>query len=262
MLRSNSPIRRWLGPEGTEFIEHAAGAIQRILPHVEITGWDEVPRDQVPLEEAKSVWLNSKRKEIRVILPVGSQDPEIGNRVLTTIVRRRRVPVARQIAGQTLDTREFDICRRIALRIDEIIQGNPLLMSAATMKAVRDVFDEGVIADHITNHQHGDYHSLIMSMSGLFSYLHKLSEQTYENRSLTFGCVVDSTKSSGSNAAEFPKEFLEAKKYKALSDGFRTAYYVSRDGHLLDFLDLDVSEKNGCSADTMYIPTGPNRWLG
>jgi DisA bacterial checkpoint controller nucleotide-binding len=36
-----------------------------------------------------------------------------------------------------------------------------------------------------------------------------------------------------------PDEFLTLKKYKALSDGFRTAYYVSATGEILNFVDLD-----------------------
>jgi hypothetical protein len=37
----------------------------------------------------------------------------------------------------------------------------------------------------------------------------------------------------------FPDDFLRSKKYKALSDGFRTAYLVSTHGAVIDFIDLD-----------------------
>lgn len=54
-----------------------------------------------------------------------------------------------------------------------------------------------------------------------------------------FGCVIDPDIATGNETAMFPGPFLEAKKYKALSDGFRTAYHVSSDGEVVDFVDLE-----------------------
>jgi hypothetical protein len=34
MLRANSRLRQEIGPQGVRFLEHAAGAVNRILPHV------------------------------------------------------------------------------------------------------------------------------------------------------------------------------------------------------------------------------------
>jgi hypothetical protein len=117
------------------------------------------------------------------------------------------------------------------------------------MKALRQAFDEEVIARHIQKH-----HQIQMSIGDLFSALHTLSEQTYENKSLSFGCLIDSKRRGGQNRAKFPSDFLVAKKkYRALSDGFRTAYYVSGDGHVLDFLDLDGYKSSSLTAHN-YFP--------
>jgi hypothetical protein len=66
-----------------------------------------------------------------------------------------------------------------------------------------------------------------------------LSEQSYENKALTFGCILDPHQTGQPSGARFPSEFLQSKKYKALSDGFRTAYIVSTDGRVLSFVDLE-----------------------
>jgi hypothetical protein len=228
VLRANSRLRELLGKNGIEFLEHSIGSFQRILPHVEISEWV-----QVPWEKLESVWVDPKRREIRVTIPIGSP-LHLDSRSLTATVRRRSVAVASRAARRTLDTREFDICKRIATRISEVLKDNPSEISGATMRAIRDSFDEDVIAQHIEIH-----YNLQMSITTLFADLHILSEQSYENKALAFGCIIDSDKRDAPTYANFPRQFLASKKYKALSDGFRTAYYVSGKGALLDFIDLE-----------------------
>src|SRR5579863_7437568 len=116
VLRSNRRLREVLGKNGLEFLDHSLGAFQRILPHVEISEWI-----QIPWEKLESVWINSKRREIRITVPIGSPD-NADSRSLTATVRRRSVAVASQAAGRTLDAREFDICKRIATRISEVLE--------------------------------------------------------------------------------------------------------------------------------------------
>lgn len=242
LLRSNSRLRGVLGEYGVEFLEHAVGAFQRILPHVELTDWT-----QVEWADRESVWVDSKRKKIRVTLAIGNAD-HVNSGSLTAIVSRRHVPVAAQAAGGTLDMREFDICKRIATRISEVVEGAPASTSGATMRAIRDSFDEDVVAQHIEIHQ-----DLEISITTLLAQIRALSEQTYENKALSFGCLIDSNASDETPGAEFPKDFLRIKRYKALSDGFRTAYRVSANGRVLDFLDLDTSESRPLTAHN-YFP--------
>ena len=63
MLRTNSRLRQTLGVAGVEFLEYAAGAIQRILPHVHLSQWKEGP-----WTKPRSVWTSSKRTRIRITL--------------------------------------------------------------------------------------------------------------------------------------------------------------------------------------------------
>jgi hypothetical protein len=120
------------------------------------------------------------------------------------------------------------------------------------MRALRQTFDEEVIAKHIQKH-----HQIRMSIGDLFISLHALSEQTYENKSLSFGCLIESAKSGKQKTAIFPSDFLfTKKKYRALSDGFRTAYKVSGDGHILDFLDLDSLHSPSLTAHNYYPDWG------
>jgi len=231
MLRANSRLRERLNSIGVELLTHIAGSIERILPHVEPLKWTEGE-----WSEPGSVWNDTDRTEIRITISIGQSDAP-GNRSLTALIKRRHVGGA---AGVTLDTREHDICGRIAARISEVMsyvfidEEMDLVTSASTIRAVRDSFDESVIADHIEN-----YHRLNMSVSSLLSALHTMSEQTYENKALVFGCVLDPEFETLGNSPRFPELFLTAKKYKALSDGYRTAYHVAGDGGVIDFVDLE-----------------------
>jgi len=105
---------------------------------------------------------------------------------------------------------------------------------SASIRAIRGSFDEAVVAEHINEH-----HQVAVQVSSILAALHTLSEQTYENKALVFGCVLDPDESNNGITTNFPEPFLSAKKYKALSDGFRTAYHVSADGAVIDFVDLD-----------------------
>ena len=171
------------------------------------------------------------------------EDPT--SRSITCSIRRRQASGARV---ETLDTREYDICKRIAVRITSVMtlmsSASGQLTSASTINALKGSFDESVISEHIESH-----HGLAMAVSAVLGSLHTLSEQTYENKALVFGCLLDPSKSS-TNGIQFPEPFLGAKKYKALSDGFKTAYHVATNGAVMDFVELqrmsapDLSERN------------------
>jgi hypothetical protein len=104
----------------------------------------------------------------------------------------------------------------------------------AAPEALRVGFDERVVARHLRN-----YHDLEVDLAAWFAALRKLAEQSYENKSLTFGCIVSTTdRSSPTAGSQFPADFLERKRYRALSDGYRTAYRVSAKGALIGFTDL------------------------
>ena len=242
MLRANSRLRRTLGDAGTQFLEHACGAIQRILPHVEVSAWEEHA-----WTEASSVWASPRRTRIRMTLAIGEQGNG-SSRSLTVVIQRRLLPGIGGAAGRTLDEREFDICKRIAFRISEVLQQAPSDESGASIGAIRDAFDEYIVAQHVEQ-----FHGLVqMPLSSVLEALHTLSEQSYENKALTFGCILESKRHVAGGGAQFPGHFLSSKKYKALSDGFRTAYHISANGRILDFVDLDRFEKKPLSEKHHY----------
>lgn len=114
------------------------------------------------------------------------------------------------------------------------MRGQPTDGGEFSLAAIRKSFDENVVAQHLEAH-----HGLEMSVGGVFDALHTLSQQTYENKSLTFGCILDPALTAANTIATFPGDFIASKKYKALSDGFRTAYHVAANGGLHDFVDLE-----------------------
>lgn len=228
LLRGNSRLRARLGTSGYQFLCHAAGAVERILPHVEVSGWREVG-----LAEAGAFWTSQERTSIRIAISVGTADTN--GRSIVANVQRKHVPVGPGTPDRRiLDTREHDICRRIAWEISAVVGFDDTEVNVASLEAIGASFDELIVAEHLEEH-----HGLNLSLRSVFASLHKLAEQTYENKSLTFGCIFDKTAKSKSSL-HFPKDFLEIKKYRALSDGYRTAYHLSSTGQVVDFLDLET----------------------
>ncbi len=228
MIKEDSRLRNTLPLKAVEFLEHAAGAIERILPHVEVDPWNDGP-----WARAESVWESPKRTGIRARLSVGTGDTD-SSRSFETIVRRRHVPVVCQAAGQTLDKREFDICKRVVLNVSRLMQTPASSWQSPFPGALSRAFDEYIVALHLNAH-----HGFQASLAPILASLHTISEQSYENKALTFGCVVEPKRASPESFQLFPREYLATKKYKALSDGNRTAYRVSSDGRMTALASLD-----------------------
>ena len=228
---------------------HTLGAFERILPHVQPLRWIE--RNW---KASRTTWTDENRQEIRVVVAIGEAGDPLG-RSLTATVRRRQLPGLGGVAGGTLDTRERDICERITARISHLIERFLALPDEdqASTRAVRGSFDEAVVSEHINEHHH-----LSIKVSSILSSLHTLSEQTYENKALVFGCVLDPDETNHGITPSFPEPFLSTKKYKALSDGFRTAYHVSAEGAVIDFFDLDIIDSPR-SSSRHYFPDWAER---
>jgi hypothetical protein len=232
MLRKNSRLRTRLDESGIRFLEYSSGAIERILPHVKVSGWKEST-----WSAAGSWWDSPRRRAIRVRLAIGNEDDN--GRSLEAFITRRSVSGSGIGTNATLDDREYDICKMIAKRVSEALSRKQSGKSDASMRAIQGAFDEYVVATHVQS-----YHGLAqMPINEVFDALHKLSEESYENKALTFGCILDPQEAVKEQNTQFPGEFLTSKKYKALSDGFRTAYHIARNGKLLDFVDLKQFEK-------------------
>jgi hypothetical protein len=164
--------------------------------------------------------------------------------IVATLERRRASGGFLRFAGRTLDKRERSICKLITSRISEILRHQSGIAGKESLLAIQDAFDGYIVAKHLESHDN------LATVSAVFDALHTLSEQSYENKALTFGCILDPKGLAPEVGSEFPGEFLSSKKYKALSDGYRTSYKVSAKGRVLDFLDLervkadDVTEKH------------------
>ncbi|MBD9478871.1 hypothetical protein [Pseudoxanthomonas sp. PXM02] len=223
---STKQLKKCLSQAELELLIHACTAITRILPHVEVVGWVETK--WMP---SGAVWASTERQKITFVAGVKARGIPSG-RALEATIRRRRESLASGVAKSTLDGREHNICALIAEEIGDIFSGHRPLPEVA-LPAVTKAFDERIVARHLAAH-----HEVTLPVGEMLNALHTLAEQTYENKAVAFGCVVE-PRVEVVNRSAFPKEFLKLKKFKALSDGYRTAYVVSGNGAIIRFVDLD-----------------------
>ena len=236
MIRANSRIRSILSSESLQFLEWAAGSVERLLPHVEVTSWTESDWSQT-----QSVWDSPKLTGIRVTIGIGTHAaPQY--RGITALVQRRAVPTGGQTRRRALDEHEYDLCKRVAFAISSMLESG-----SSSLRVARDTFDEMIISAHLKSH-----HNLELEVSEVLDVLHKLTQETYENKAISFGCILDPDISIEGEPAIFPQVLLKSKKHKALSDGFRTAYHVSTEGVIEGFVDLGRFEKQSLSGHHYY----------
>ena len=223
-----SVLRKALSVERKSLLDHAAASIERILPHASVSRWEE--GDDQP---AAARWASAQRREIRVRFRI-SVGPDSWRSLSATVRRKQTDQADGGVALRTLDLEEHRICDVIAKRLSNWI-GSPDLDEAAR-HALIDSFDEGVIAAYLGEKLGGE--SIVNT---LLKQLHGLSEQTYENSAIAFGCLLDPAGATTLGAA-FPATLLEIKKYRVLSDGYRTAYRFTASQLPIVLEDLEDSE--------------------
>jgi hypothetical protein len=230
-LRKNAKLRNDIGENGFFFLQHGLDGLTRILPHVEVRDWKiEQTASQ---SRSGAVWAGANRRELRV---------ELGLRLgesswkIVGILERRKIPSGVGAIPRTIDNREWDIADRVVKILSRIFGPNNS-GSSSSLSALRSSFDERVVAEHLAQ-----YHNLQLDLGEWLMALRRLAEQTYENKALAFGCIIDPANDRQPEpGARFPEDFLGRKgrkKYRALSDGYRTAYAISGRGAVLGFTDL------------------------
>ena len=240
ILRSNSIIRRYLELNGTIFLEHACSSFERILPHTQVSNW----KTKAGKEQPRAKWTGNNRRSIHLTLSVDSKDVRHN---ISSELARRKTPKGVGKISRTLDVREHMICQAIVKHLSSVPMQKITDTNGFYLRSSRDDFDEQVVAQHLQEH-----HDLQLDVFEVFSSIHKLAEQTYENKQLVFGCILDPNKNLSNGADTFPQKLLERKRYRVLSDGFRSAYHVANNGALLGFVDLEKFEKNSVSLKHFY----------
>ena len=221
-IPSNRRLAKKLGPDGTAFVVHCANAITRILPHTATDEWS-IERNRTP----EVTWGDNTRRYLRVTIgPVHGY-------YISARVQRQSVPIGVGAISRTLDDRERDICQAVVDTFTDTALSLGRDASAALI-SLKNIFDELVVASYLKA-----AHDLELDPGQLFRKFRSLAEQTYENKALSFGCIVDGrAQRVPAVEAVFPEDFLERKKYRALSDGYYTVYKVSRSGGLVGFVSL------------------------
>jgi len=229
-FRKNSKIYHDLGEKKITFLEYGIKAIQRILPHVEIRNIAITS-----YKKSRTKWSSNKRRSISITIGV-----EIGRKHSVNFdIFRRTIPVVPGTILRTLDSREYEICGAVEKKLSNIFLGNRNY-DESTLEAVFSSFDDAIISEHLK-----ERYDLNFDLGNLFNEVRKLAEQTYENKALMFGCLIDSdSHKKPSPKTRFPDSYFDKKKYRVLSDAYNTAYKISSYGCLISFKEIDLKSRH------------------
>jgi hypothetical protein len=245
-LRPKAKIRKALDDSGARFLEHALGAIERILPHMGARNWSfaEVKSKKLPTKKGCSpkserpvvAYTDSDRRTLKLQLSL-----LLKGRTFTigANVERHKAPSGIGSILRTVSTEEKEICTCICSLLKATLGRGDELRSRS-LDTLRDAFDQLVVATVL-----GNLTKRRTDFNVLLNALRRLSEQSYENKAIAFGLLITKNKPAKNNApgARFPDDFLSMKRFRALSDGYQTAYVVDESGRLIEFLGLPRTPK-------------------
>jgi hypothetical protein len=232
-VRRNSALARRLGTNWVRLLEHSLASLTRLLPHTESSDWQIEAGSGRP----RAAFADQNRRSLNLSVGVPAGDRSW---TLRGVLRRRSIPDGVGAISRTIDLRERDLAECVVLEIAEMMSSFRV-GDTATADALRAGFEERVVARHL-----GKHHDLELDLAAWFSALRQLAEQSYENKSLTFGCIISTAdRTAPESGSQFPVDFLERKRYRALSDGYRTAYRVSSKGAIIGFSDLPPRPPEG-----------------
>lgn len=233
-------LRRLLGESGSSFLEFGLGRLTKMLPHVETLDWTLAEK---PGKPTGATFAAADKRQLRLVLTLKIEAQTF---CITGLLQRRKTGSGVGSISRTLDSRERDLAQ-LLLRLLRSILSSSSRAEPASLVALKATLEERVVAQHLQA-----AHGLTLDLSEWFRTLRRLAEQTYENRALTLGCLLKSNDHSApAEGASFPSDFLGMKRYRALSDGYRTAYVVSSKGMLIGFVDLSLARK-GRPRDRYY----------
>lgn len=246
MIRQNSVLRKALGDTGVRFLEDSTGAIERLLPHVNVSLWKE----RLGILKSRAAWASSARRAIRVDIGWTVDEAKRKSRGITALVSRRKVLHGAGSIARTLNESEKQVCDEIVKRISEVLRPSAKDTPPESLQALKASFDEHIVASHLQRDcKYG------APVGEVLRSLRTLAEQTYENKSMAFACILEERKTRAATVKPlFPHEFLRMKKYRALTDGFRSAYLVSAEGSVKRFLDLRSEQAGARDATSGFYP--------
>jgi hypothetical protein len=219
----NLLVAKALGPPGLAFVEAATDAITRLLPHVAVT----------PLAPISTAPTSVTRTDAGRTLLVTFVLPISGStHTLQCQVQRLTARAGVGAVQRAMHPSEHAICLAVAREVEAALR---CASAPDQLPRLLPSFDELVVARHLSA-----YHTVTLDLRALLQTIRELAEQSYENKALSFACIVDTNdKGLPPKGAAFPRDFLaERKRFRLLSDGYQTAYEVSAAGAVRQLLCL------------------------
>lgn len=208
---------------GEEFLllESGLDAVGQLLPHLELVDRWSVNRAQTGKTAAIL-----REQGTRLALTIRLAGTNLN---LSAVLRRRQSTNAGR-EDTAIDTRERALAGSCLTVISKMLAARGL--PSEMLDVVATEIAELAVSEYLT-----DVCNLEIPTRELLQFLRMLSEESYENRPIAYGLLIDTT-SGAKTRSPFPGDYRAKKKFKALTDGYRTALLVSRAGKVESLVDL------------------------
>lgn len=212
-----------LKPPVQAFLENALGSFARLLPHSQVGQWGIISQTR----KSRATWDGATRRGIDLELYV----PQLE---LCLVSHIQRKPTGKK--RRVLDDSEMSLCKKAVVLTTRVLE----LVKSANDSSIATVygraFDDRVVLEHLK-----ESNNLEFDLDPLLDFLQLLSEQSYENKSLSYGLLIDKSAPKEAGTLQFPRDFSGEKRFKAFTDGYHTAYKIDKYGHVIELADVEES---------------------
>jgi len=204
-----------------DFLFNALDSFTRLLPHSQVAKWKITNGEN----ESRASWKGAERRAIGLQVYI----PQLDCCLVSQLERK-----ATGEKKRVLDAREMSLCKKVVTLTTKLLSSVKSSKDDSIAIVYRRAFDDRVVLEHLK-----ESNTLEFDLDPLLDFLQLLSEQSYENRSFSYGVLIDKASSVKRRKLQFPRDFGEEKRFKAFTDGYRTAYRVDRLGRIIDLTDLE-----------------------
>lgn len=236
-MKFNGPTRirlKRLFPTHFNQLESILGIIDDALPHTQPAGWDFKSLGPRATTRTSVRRIGKAQKILQIDIDFEHSETQRVYRLTTSISKQHAFGYYEWLYSNSA-------AHRLADALEALLTETP---SASFQSGIGAYISPSSLADAVVAaylHELTDIKGF--NFTEVIRFLKELAQQSYESKPISYGVLVTKRSSRTSFKSCFPAEIVGNKRFKAITDGYRTALQVSKNGMIDGLVSLTTSTR-------------------